>query len=216
MTGLLPYSQCSGRREVPGSVGMAGHMAHAHAVDGSGQFHAVRFYKDSDSLCMMVAEFLSGGMTEGQPAVVLATPDHRAGIVRHLTASGIDADKAVQAGTLHLIDADTALAEFMVNGSPDAGRFTRTMLPILEKAAGGQRGCVVRAYGEMVDVLWKKGQIAAATRLEMLWNDLASRYSFSLLCGYAMGNFYKDAAVEDICTHHTHVISDNGLPAILT
>jgi DcmR-like sensory protein len=61
----------------------------------------------------------------------------------------------------------------------------------------------VRACGEMVDVLWKRNQTAAATRVEMLWNELAQSHDFSLLCGYSMGNFYKDAAQDDICRHHT-------------
>ena len=90
------------------------------------------------------------------------------------------------------------------------------MTPLLEKAARGRPHCTVRAYGEMVDVLWKDGATAAAIRLEMLWNELAGRHSLSLLCGYAMGNFYKEAAVEDICSHHTHVMSETGAPVVLT
>ena len=46
---------------------------------------------------------------------------------------------------------------------------------------------------------------AAAIKLEMLWNHLANTHDFSLLCGYAMGNFYKDATIDDVCRHHTHV-----------
>jgi hypothetical protein len=62
----------------------------------------------------------------------------------------------------------------------------------------------------MVDVLWKGGQTAAAIRLEMLWNQLAQTHAFSLLCGYSMGHFYKDASRSDIRRQHTHVISDSG------
>ena len=68
---------------------------------------------------------------------------------------------------------------------------------------------MVRAYGEMVDVLWKDGQTLAALRLEELWNDLADRHSFSLLCGYTMGHFYKEAHGDDfheICRRHREVI----------
>jgi hypothetical protein len=62
----------------------------------------------------------------------------------------------------------------------------------------------------MVDVLWRDGQSVAAIRLEMLWNRLAMTHDFSLLCGYAMGNFYKDANVADICEQHTHAIGPDG------
>ena len=60
----------------------------------------------------------------------------------------------------------------------------------INKSAGTER-LHGPAYGEMVDVLWKAGQDVAAIRLEMLWNKLAAMHDFALLCGYAMGNFYK-------------------------
>jgi signal transduction histidine kinase len=61
----------------------------------------------------------------------------------------------------------------------------------------------------MVDVLWKDGNTEGAIRLEELWNDLAATYSFSLLCAYAMGNFYKathDHAFRDVCRQHSRVV----------
>jgi hypothetical protein len=62
----------------------------------------------------------------------------------------------------------------------------------------------------MVDVLWKAGQDVAAIRLEMLWNKLAMTHDFSLLCGYAMGDFYKDAGLADIHAEHSHILSTSG------
>jgi hypothetical protein len=67
----------------------------------------------------------------------------------------------------------------------------------------------------MVDVLWKGGHTVAATRLEMLWNKLAATHDFSLVCGYSMGNFYKDAAIEEICSHHSHILSGTGEAALV-
>jgi hypothetical protein len=119
-------------------------------------------------------------------------------------------------GQLFLLDAAEQLATFMVDGVPNASLFRDSIIPVIQQAAGARQDCVVRAYGEMVDVLWKSGQTAAATRLETLWNDLARTQSFSLLCGYAMGNFYKDSAVEEICAHHSHVMSENGKLAFVS
>ena len=66
----------------------------------------------------------------------------------------------------------------------------------------------------MVDVLWKQGLTESAIKLEILWNKLALKYRFALLCGYAMGNFYKQAKqLDDICAQHTHVTGpDNVIP----
>ena len=87
---------------------------------------------------------------------------------------------------------------------------------VSDVTAGRRAGAVVHAYGEMVDVLWKAGQTPAAIRLEILWNSLRSRYTFSLLCGYAVGSFYKDAAVDEICSHHSHVMSLSGDASLIT
>ena len=67
----------------------------------------------------------------------------------------------------------------------------------------------------MVDVLWKEGKPEAAIRLEILWNRLAQRYGFALLCGYSMGNFYKETkGFEAICREHTHVVAPLAEPAV--
>jgi hypothetical protein len=78
------------------------------------------------------------------------------------------------------------------------------MCGILQPICRRQPDCTIRIYGEMVDVLWKQGQHDAALQLEMLWTHLAASEAFSLLCGYAMGSFYKDIHFDDICRQHTH------------
>ncbi len=191
-------------------------MLPKHTSTGCGHFHAVRFYKDADCLSRIVADFVGDGLAAGEPAIVIATPEHRAVVMRNLQAMALDVERLQSDGDLFLLDAQNTLDRFMVDGMPNAALFTEAIVPIIEQACRGRKDCVVRAYGEMVDVLWKAGATVAATRLEMLWNDLAASHAFSLLCGYAMGNFYKDAAVEDICSHHSHLLSDSGEPVLFT
>ena len=184
-------------------------MAFDSSVD-SGHFHAVRFYQDRDSLARLVTEFIGEGFVATLPAIVIATPEHRDAILTQLEARSFDVHRLQATDDLILLDADTILSQVMLNGIPNAKLFQQTMIPVLERACKGRHDCVVRAYGEMVDVLWKRGHTVAATRLETLWNQLAQTHSFSLLCGYSMGNFYKDAAQEEICSHHSHVLSESG------
>jgi hypothetical protein len=180
-------------------------MSHSLAAQ-SGAFHAVRFYKNSESLARLIGEFLHEGLSGGQPAVVIATSEHRLAIERQLCERGLDVEQLRSCRGWFSLDAGELLDEFMINGMPDAHEFRATLKPVLAHASRGNG--VVRAYGEMVDLLWRAGQTVAATRLETLWNDLTRQFAFSLICGYSMGNFYKDAAVEDICRHHTHILSD--------
>jgi hypothetical protein len=172
--------------------------------------HAVQFYgNDEDSLFTTVAGFLSQGLIEEQPAIVIATPLHAAAILKHLKGRLIDVEKAQQLGDLVVLDAEKTLARFMIGDKPDAALFERSVGRLIAGLLKGRPSrALIRAYGEMVDVLWKEGREEAALQLELLWNRLAGRYGFALLCGYAMGNFYKQTdRIEEVCRHHTHVIS---------
>jgi hypothetical protein len=173
-----------------------------------GQFHAVRFYENRQSLAGMVGQFLGEGFVVGLPAVVIATPEHLHAIKVVLTTRFFDVGRLEAAGDLIMVDAVATLAQFMVDGMPDPARFRDAVTPLIERACRGRKDCVIRAYGEMVDVLWKAGHTVAAVRLETLWNQLAQSHAFALLCGYSMGHFYKDAAHQEICGLHTHVSSD--------
>ena len=175
-----------------------------------GHFHAVRFYENEASLCRIVVGFLREGFALGQPALIIATHEHARGIVAELRARDLEAAHLIAAGDLVLVDATEALDSFMVGGVPNSERFSQTTTTALERVRRGRKGVTVRAYGEMVDLLWKQGLDVAAIQVEMLWNRLARNGAFSLMCGYAMGNFYKDASVRDVCRQHTHLVHSDG------
>jgi hypothetical protein len=137
--------------------------------------------------------------------------EHRNAIESVLTGRYFDLERLQASGDLILMDARETFAQFMRYGMPDATSFRDALIPVIGRACRGRQDCVIRAYGEMVDGLWKDGDTAAAIGLEMLWNQLAHTHSFSLLSGYSMGHFYKDVAGQhDIRQQHTHVVSDSG------
>jgi hypothetical protein len=185
-------------------------MNHATRSASSRPYLAVRFYENVKSLAKIVAAFLSEGLAAGEPGIVVGTPSHRAAVLRELVAVGVDVVVVQRSGDLVLLDAQETLSAFMTDGNPNADKFKSSMCEVIKRACQGRADCTVRIYGEMVDVLWREGHQQAAIRLEMLWNNLANAEAFSLLCGYAMGHFYKDANFADICGHHTHVIAADG------
>ncbi len=188
-------------------------MKHAARSVPARPYHAVRFYENEKSLAKIVAEFLADGLTDSEPGIVVATPVQRAAIVRDLVVRGVDVVSLEQSGDLVLLDAEDTLSSFLTNDKLDAKAFKEGMCAVIERACRGRRNCTVRIYGQMVDILWKEGKRDLAIRLEMLWNQLAHTQLFSLLCGYAIGPFYKDAHFEDICGQHTHVLSADGTAA---
>lgn len=175
-----------------------------------GPFHAVQFYQDDQSLVAIVAKFLAEGCRQHQPALIIATDDHRFAIENALAGHGLDVRRMKQLGDLVSLDARETLDTILAAGMPHPQLFNHVFNSMLQEVARTHPKRTTRAYGEMVNLLWKDGLTSAAIRLETLWNDLAKSHDFKLLCGYSMGNFYKDAAVGEIARHHTHVLADTG------
>jgi len=171
--------------------------------------HTVQFYEDEEFLGAAVADFLAAGLSIGQSLVVIATGPRQNTLARRLAGHGFDIDAIRDRGQLTLLDARDTLSAFMVDDVPHADRFKVTLTDVLGPIMGSHDHIGLRMYGEMVDLLWKDGNTEGAIRLEELWNELGESYPFSLLCAYAMGNFYKSADIErfqQVCRHHTHVI----------
>jgi hypothetical protein len=185
---------------------MVGSMAPSETTPIHAHHHAVQFYGDDAELLKRVGTFLSEGLVAGQPAIVIATPGHRMAIEEALQAHLIDVGAAKRLGDLVMLDAEQTLATFMVDQMPVGELFRCSLGDVIDQTLRGRERTPVRAYGEMVDVLWKQGKTEAAVRVEVLWNNLAQTHAFSLLCGYAIGNFYKQTdKYQEVCDLHTHV-----------
>jgi PAS domain S-box-containing protein len=170
--------------------------------------HRVQFYDDESFLSAAVTDFIANGLEGGEPVVVIATEAHRQAFRAALGSMGVEVEGAEASGALTLCDARSTLDTFMVGGMPDWDRFRLHVGSVLEKSLQRADATRVRAYGEMVDLLWREGNAQAAIRLEELWNDLAGLKPFSLLCAYVMGNFFREAHagdLEQICAAHAHV-----------
>ena len=186
-------------------------MAHARA----GQFHAVQFYEDAESLVTVVSKFLDEGIRQHQPGIIVATPEHRAAIETTLALSSHDVPRMKRLGDLIFLDARETLETLLADGMPHPQLFKHVCGSMLEEIARIHPRRTIRAYGEMVNLLWKDGMTAAAIQLEMMWNELAKAHALRLLCGYSMANFYKDAAVGEITRLHTHVLAETGEAATI-
>jgi len=168
----------------------------------------VQFYHDDAFLRGVVGDFLRAGLAEEQAVIVIATEAHREAFASYLEEHGVDVAAARRSKLLVEFDARETLTSFMVDSSPDESRFRRIIGTLINRARGTSRGRV-RAYGEMVDLLWADRNAAAALRLEELWNALATSHDFALLCAYALGRFSEAShadAFRAVCDQHTQVI----------
>lgn len=171
-------------------------------MDSNVNDHCVQLYQELDRLTDAVAEYIGAGLARGEAVLVIATPAHRAALLGKL-----DVQSNLEQGQLKLLDAEETLACFMTNGMPQWNAFHETV--------GGRiaelrlQYPAVRAYGEMVDMLWQKGEREAAIRLEEYWNELGTLQTFALFCAYRMDPLDSDAyggPLESVCKLHTRLV----------
>ena len=194
------------RFPTPGSVAARRHTPNDAAIASS---HIVQFYENDSFLCETVADFLADGIRAGQPVVIIATEPHRKDIALRLKAKGLDTEGSMRRESCLWLDARETLTTFMVGTTPDRDLFYARVGAALESSRRSTPHSGVRAYGEMVDLLWKDGNAKGAVQLEALWNELGRTQRFTLLCAYALGNFSEEthgSGFIDICRQHEHVI----------
>src|SRR5436189_2260259 len=157
--------------------------------------HFVQLYEaDETALAANVGLYLWEGLRRGEGVLCVVTPEHQELFSRHLDSLGADLPTLLASRQLIFLDAQQTMAEFMVEGQPNWQRFEKAIRAAMRmvRTPGGAEG--LRAYGEMVGILWKARQFAAAIRLEQLWNKLLEQSDFSLYCAYAIDIFGKDFA----------------------
>jgi signal transduction histidine kinase/ActR/RegA family two-component response regulator len=175
--------------------------------------HLVQFYEEEAFLYDATSRFLGEGLAAGDSAVVIATEAHRDAFCASLQAKGIDVERARARGRLELLDARDTLTTIMAGAAPDWDRFKTLVGDALERTASRAETGRIRAYGEMVDLLWQDENPRGAIRLEELWNDLGKVRPFTLLCAYRMEHFLHSThrePFEEICRVHDHVVPAEG------
>jgi hypothetical protein len=171
--------------------------------------HGVQVYGDVEELAVSVAEYLGSGFKVGDPAVVVATPDHWTRFAARLESAGWELEALEACGLLTVLDAAATLAEFMEAETPSAPAFEHVVGGVLDAVADRFPRREIRAFGEMVDLLCEQGRLDAAVALEELWNELARTRRFSLMCGYHLDVFDRAAQrtpLPQVCRLHSHVM----------
>jgi DcmR-like sensory protein len=156
--------------------------------------HILQVYQRPGELLDSLESFVAGGLRAGEGVLVVATQEHLCALVDRLVTVGIDVNEARSSEQYIDLDAEETLARFMRSGWPDEELFERLIADLLDRAGGDWRR--VRAFGEMVAVLWARGQSSATVRLEYFWQRLCREKGFSVYCAYPQSGFtpHADAA----------------------
>jgi hypothetical protein len=166
--------------------------------------HIVYPYTDENLVSQAVCLYASAGLRRDEGVVLIMSKDHFEPILGRLTSEGFDVQKLRSSGQLACIVAEDLLPQFMVDGMPDTGRFKSVIAPIINRSRAH-----VRVFGEMVSLLWEKN-LAAAIRLEEMWNEAIGSGSFTLMCTYTLCGAAQESIPESLAALHSHNIATSS------
>lgn len=179
--------------------------------------HLVQFYHSDEFLADTVTNFIAPALMSGEGAILVATESHLYQFEKSLQDLGINTSLMRLSGQLLMLDAELTLKSFMVNEVPDPDKFHSVLGGTITEMSSKFHG--LKAYGEMVNILWGEGNIYATIALEKLWVELMTSKKFSLLCAYSIESMCEDKqgiAFTEVCQCHTHVMPAEGIIEVET
>jgi hypothetical protein len=164
--------------------------------------HVVQLYQDQDFLNRAVCRFAGAALANGEGVILVPTVAHWNAFRPRLEAEGVDVNAAQARGQLTVVDADETLPRFMGKALPDTPVFLGLAGEIIRQTRAAGNYPKVRWWGEMVNVLWERGDVAASMNLEDLFDRVAQEQDIAIFCSFVMDNF--DGEI------HTHMLPRLG------
>ena len=167
--------------------------------------HAVQIYGNDPRFLDGLEAYVDAGLRADEGVLVIATAMHLHDLEERLRRRGVDVDAARREGRYLPRLAEDLLAAVMEGDWPDDRRFRGALLALLRGARGPGRQ--VRAFSEMVAILWARGHHAATIHLELLWSSACAAEKVPVLCAYPRDTFSRNAneSIVEICRIHSRV-----------
>ena len=162
--------------------------------------HVLHTYSSHSGLVNTLFTFVDDGFKSDDAVLLISLPETRALLDEKLRQAGHNIFSLKLRDQYICIDATEMLAEFMINNVADPLLFRYTISDLTKRARRSRRR--VRAFGEMVSILWSGGNHEGALALEHLWNDYLDLEPFTLLCAYP-NTATKGIGIFDQ-VHHAH------------
>ena len=168
--------------------------------------HILQLYTDEEQFLNTLTGFVRSGLENNDGVILIATEAHLNKLHEKLNELGMNPRPFFNANYFPL-DAHVMLSKFMVNGWPDESLFMEFITGLMKKVRSRNRK--IRAFGEMVAVLWENGDSDAAIELEKLWNKFSEKEMFCLFCAYPQSHFSdKDSGhLGHICSAHSKILA---------
>jgi hypothetical protein len=168
--------------------------------------HLLQIYDETETLIDSLERYVIAGLRKDESVIVIARPQNVALLDTRLIAQGVDVRVARLNDRYLTWGARQVLSLFMVGGVPNEALFNAAIHSLLVRASAGNRN--VRAFGEMVAILWSEGNHTATLRLEHLWHRFCDKHHFPLFCAYPKSGFGQNVngSMAEICATHSRIV----------
>ena len=169
--------------------------------------HILQIYETEKIFLDSLEGYVGTGFLAGDAVIIIATKAHTSALNKRLKHQGFDLELIESGKQYILLDCEETLSRFMINGSPDEYLFNQVVGKVIG-SLNRNPGKKIRAFGEMVAVLWSQGNKEAAIELEYLWNKYFEKDEFCLFCAYPKSSLSKEsnASIQNICQCHSKII----------
>lgn len=175
--------------------------------------HLVQIYENESHFMNTLEGFAGSGILSGDSVIIIAKQFHLDQLNERLLKHNFNIESLIENSLYIPLEANEVLSKFMINGWPDEKMFNNVISEILDRAR--ENGRKLRAFGEMVAILWEQGNNRATVRLENLWHNLHALDRFSLYCAYPKSGFTRqyDDSISEICRAHSKIIDGENRPS---
>lgn len=153
---------------------------------------------DEDALLARATKFFLTGLARDGVLMIVTGKARRDAMLARLPADS----------PVRWMDSNEVLDAVYRNGRIDPHAFDNTIGKAMRQVQRQSGARPVYAFGDVVSLLWDKGDHSAAADLEWYWSDLGSTVPFHLFCAYHIGagqTHHHD--VRQIARMHSHVIA---------
>jgi|SRR6185312_4508256 len=175
--------------------------------------HLVQFYENDHIFLNTLEGFAGSGMLADESIIVIATSQHIDSLNQRLTDRGFNLIDMQESDKYIPINVNDVFSQILVDGWLDEIRFNKYVTDLMNRAKQGNRK--VRAFGELVAVLWEQGSCGATVQLEHLWHKLYRELNFTLYCAYPKIGFTQSPtdSIDIICKTHSKIVDGRARPA---
>ena len=168
--------------------------------------HVVQIYDDDQKFLSLLESFVTVGFATNDCVIVIATQEHLHALEDRLRFKGHNVFELKLQDQYIPLSAKDTLGEFMINNWPDEVLFRHLINRQISRARTRNRN--VRAFGELVALLWAQGNVGASVKMEHLWNKMCKDEMLSLFCAYPERGFNQNSleSILHICGSQSKMI----------